>query len=78
MANNLPQSSIKEFWIALPPEPEQRELVARVDVELRVIHELGGTAERAIVLLKERRSALIAAAVTGKIDVRGAMEARVA
>lgn len=27
--------------------------------------------QRAITLLKERRSALISAAVTGKIDVRG-------
>jgi len=31
---------------------------------------LKAKAERAIVLLKERRSALISAAVTGKIDVR--------
>jgi type I restriction enzyme S subunit len=70
LANNLPQSSIKEFWIALPPEPEQRQVLARVDVELRALHELGDAAERAVSLLKERRSALIAAAVTGQIDVR--------
>ena len=31
-------------------------------------------AQRAIELLKERRSALISAAVTGKIDVRGLVE----
>jgi len=34
------------------------------------IDQLKAKAERAIVLLKERRSALISAAVTGKIDVR--------
>jgi type I restriction enzyme S subunit len=32
------------------------------------------TAGHAIELLKERRSAVIAAAVTGKIDVRGQVE----
>jgi type I restriction enzyme S subunit len=32
---------------------------------------LAGEADRVITLLKERRSALISAAVTGKIDVRG-------
>src|SRR5271168_2979127 len=34
-------------------------------------------AERAITLLQERRSALISAAVTGKIDVRGLVPDRV-
>jgi hypothetical protein len=34
------------------------------------IDQLKAKAERAIGLLKERRSALISAAVTGKIDVR--------
>ena len=34
------------------------------------IDRLMAKAERAIALLKERRSALISAAVTGKIDVR--------
>ena len=33
-------------------------------------------AEAAIVLLQERRSALISAAVTGKIDVRGLISAK--
>lgn len=33
---------------------------------------LKAEAERTVILLKERRSALIAAAVTGQIDVRGA------
>jgi len=33
--------------------------------------ELSAEARRGIDLLKERRSALISAAVTGKIDVRG-------
>ena len=36
---------------------------------------LSTEAQRAIVLLQERRSALISAAVTGQIDVRGLVEA---
>ena len=35
---------------------------------------LAAEAARAIALLKERRSALISAAVTGKIDVRNALQ----
>ncbi|WP_255632200.1 restriction endonuclease subunit S [Xenophilus sp. Marseille-Q4582] len=34
------------------------------------------SAEHAIGLLRERRSALIAAAVTGQIDVRGVVSAK--
>jgi type I restriction enzyme S subunit len=40
-------------------------------VETQKIDFLSAAAERAVALLKERRSALIAAAVTGQIDVRG-------
>ena len=39
---------------------------------------LEGETERAIILLRERRSALITAAVTGQIDVRGFVEAQAA
>ena len=42
-----------------------------VEDELAKFDELGREAETAIALLQERRSALISAAVTGKIDVRG-------
>ena len=78
LANNLSQASIKSFWIALPPEHEQQDIVRRIDVEERAHRGLCEAAERAISLLRERRSALIAAAVTGKIDVRGQVEAQAA
>ena len=56
--------------IAVPPTAEQRSLVDAIDkvviADLRVLH----ACEGAISLLQERRSALISAAVTGKIDVR--------
>ncbi|MBY4793919.1 restriction endonuclease subunit S [Burkholderia multivorans] len=70
LANNLPQSNLKGFWIVVPPRKEQEEIVAFVDTETAKLDALKTDAERAIDLLKERRKALISAAVTGKIDVR--------
>lgn len=72
LANNLPQASIKEFWMSLPPVEEQLAIVDFVVRERAKLDDLAGAAERAVALLKEHRSALIAAAVTGKIDVRQA------
>jgi len=72
LANNLPQASIKDFWMSLPPVEEQLTIVDFLVCERAKLDDLAWTAERAIALLKERRSALIAAAVTGKIDVRQA------
>ena len=70
LANNLPQSSIKNFSITLPPKDEQTRIVSFLDNETKKLDTLTTEAQRAIDLLKERRSALISAAVTGKIDVR--------
>ena len=49
---------------------EQREVVDQLDKVFGEFDLLEAEAERAIELLKERRTALISAAVTGKIDVR--------
>jgi len=54
----------------LPPIKEQRQIVAMVDVTIARLYDLLGQAETAVALLRERRAALISAAVTGKIDVR--------
>lgn len=70
LANNLPQSSLKGFTIAIPPETEQAVLIAMAERESLKLSKLADEARRAVSLLKERRSALIAAAVTGQIDVR--------
>jgi len=56
--------------LPVPLEPEQKEIVAFIVKRTGELDSLAGEAEHAIALLKERRSALIAAAVTGKIDVR--------
>jgi len=53
-----------------PPKSEQREIADFVDRMTSQFDRLESDARTAIDLFKERRSALIAAAVTGKIDVR--------
>jgi type I restriction enzyme, S subunit len=62
--------NVKDVWLPLPPMVAQRAIVAHVDRTVvehnRAIH----MAEKAIELLDEHRTSLIAAAVTGKIDVR--------
>jgi type I restriction enzyme S subunit len=56
--------------VALPPYYEQGMVIEFVQKERAAIDELIYEAQRATELLKERRAALISAAVTGKIDVR--------
>ena len=58
--------------IPLPPPNEQHAIVAHIANETSKLDELRAATERTTVLLKERRSALIAAAVTGQIDVEQA------
>ncbi|WP_305803956.1 hypothetical protein [Stenotrophomonas sp. YIM B06876] len=60
------------FCILTPSRDEQTELAGRLSEMVGQIVSLSEEARRAIGLLRERRSALIAAAVTGKIDVRQA------
>ena len=61
-----------ELPIFLPPMDEQEAIANRIDRELDRIRGLIEKTERSIALLKEKRAALITAAVTGKIDVRSA------
>lgn len=63
--------NVKDLSVPLPPLDEQRDLVAFIESSLAQFDNLIEDAEQAINLLKERRSALISAAVTGQIDVRG-------
>ena len=53
----------------LPPIDEQREIVAHIGKATAKLDALHSATERTILLLKERRSALIAEAVTGQISV---------
>ena len=61
----------KTICVALPPKSEQDEILSFIESESFWLNALADEANRSIALLKERRSALIAAAVTGQIDVRG-------
>jgi type I restriction enzyme S subunit len=57
-----------------PPLPEQRAIAAFLDRETAKIDALAEKVREGIERLKEYRTALISAAVTGKIDVRGVAE----
>ena len=60
-----------KILLALPPLLEQQAITDFLICEVGKIDTQGSDAIRLIGLLKERRAALISAAVTGKIDVRG-------
>lgn len=64
---------IEQLRCPLPPIEEQRRIVESVARKTARIDSLGSAADRSITLLKERRSALITAAVTGQIDLREAV-----
>lgn len=69
----LNMSALASLRIAFPPIEEQVAIAGNLEGALARLSQLTSEAERAIALLKERRAALISAAVTGKIDVRGAV-----
>ena len=62
--------TIRNFWLSEPPLPEQRAIAAFLDRETARIDTLVAKVREAIDRLGEFRTALISAAVTGKIDVR--------
>jgi type I restriction enzyme S subunit len=69
---NIGQDSVRNLWLPIPPIDEQRAIVAIITIETAKLDALRAATERTIALLKERRAALIAAAVTGGLDVQGA------
>lgn len=69
----MPRASsefISDMEIAVPPIEEQLFIINELENTLNKFEKLTGNAIRAIKLMKERKTALISAAVTGKIDVR--------
>lgn len=68
---HLRVGEVGELPLLLPPIEEQQALVRFLGEELAKLRALAAQAEDAIALMTERRSALISAAVTGQIDVRG-------
>jgi type I restriction enzyme S subunit len=67
----VPDDFIRDLSIPLPPLDEQHAIVAYLVEQTAIIDTLIDKARRAIDLLGEHRAALISAAVTGQIDVRG-------
>ncbi len=70
--NTIYMPDIQSLRFALPPLEEQIVIVDHVRDSLGSFTRIEAEAIQGINLLKERRSALIAAAVTGQIDVREA------
>jgi type I restriction enzyme, S subunit len=64
------EASIKSVPVVVPPLDVQAQIVREVRERESQIETAIGTAERLVALSKERRAALISAAVTGKVDVR--------
>lgn len=68
---HLKNSAFTKLSLAVPPVEEQRAIAAWLDQRVAAWDRLMNDAELATAFLQERRAALISAAVTGKIDVRG-------
>ncbi|MCP4220177.1 MAG: hypothetical protein GY765_36435 [bacterium] len=66
----VPDEFVKEFRLAFPPLSEQQAIAAFLDRETAKIDALISKANTFIDKIKEYRTALISAAVTGKIDLR--------
>jgi type I restriction enzyme, S subunit len=58
-----------EMFFPVPPLDEQRAIVEHIETEAKKLDDLRAETEHTIGLLKERRAALIAAAVTGQLNV---------
>jgi type I restriction enzyme S subunit len=67
---NLNTDLVKEIAVPIPPEVEVNAIVDSIVKMRERFSALVSNARNAIELMQERRTALISAAVTGKIDVR--------
>ncbi len=69
----LTQDRLMSIAIAVPPRPEQDEIMASVAGETGAMQEGIDRAKREVSLLREYRTRLIADVVTGRLDVREAV-----
>ena len=67
---NIHAEDIKDTYICCPPLDEQRQISDYLNDQSNKYQILINNAESGIKLMQERRTALISAAVTGKVDVR--------
>lgn len=68
---SIEQEYLSNGLIPVPPIQEQLEINKKIKNQMTIFEALENKAVKGIKLLQERRTALISAAVTGKIDVRG-------
>lgn len=66
----ISQTKILNFKLIIPPDEEIEHLLKGIEKETAIITKTISTIEKEIALVQEYRTALIAEAVTGKIDVR--------
>ena len=66
----ISQEHIKNWSIPVPPIAEQRSIITALADQMRKIDQTRAATERTVALIKERRTALIAAAISGKIELR--------
>ena len=71
----IKQNDLDNMPLPVPPLDEQHAIVEHIIQQTKQIDALIAKAEEHIALAKERRSALITAAVTGQFDVRTAQKA---
>ncbi|WKE04182.1 restriction endonuclease subunit S [Enterobacter asburiae] len=67
---NIGMGILKNIHITCPPIDEAKEIAAHLHNHCLKLEEMLTLALKQVTLLKERRTALISAAVTGKIDLR--------
>jgi len=70
--NQLTVETLRNFEVPLPPNDEQAMIVSFLERSTAEIDQVVEKVEKAIEKLREYRSALVTAAVTGTIDVRQA------
>lgn len=67
---SISSSNVASCLLPIPPKDEQKSILSKLAQEVDAIDNLNNESIKMMEMLKERRSALISAAVTGKIDVR--------
>ena len=66
----LTLSSIKGFYVVLPSDDEQYQIIKHIQKETALIDKTIARTEREIKLIQEYRTRLVSDVVTGKVDVR--------
>ncbi|EOX4278751.1 hypothetical protein ACPF34_001786 [Vibrio cholerae] len=70
---SISSTNVKEVHLLIPPADERKIIMEYLEKQTSKLKLLIQDVEESITLLKEHRTSLISAAVTGKIDVREAV-----